>query len=275
MVGRLELLSPEREQRAEAAVRDLAGPDAARRREAFAYLRHQGRYVEPIVRRIARTTRDDRVRHVCRRLLLTELVTDLRAAVHDAAHGQRVNEDPVQIRVQLARVLREIGMADEARAESAALWREIRSRPAPSKQSQANDPGTIEIRAALYEATGDDLHAAEEYARRIEAQVGLLAGNANAEAFAGIRDGWVGRAYAHCLMRTGRADRTIAALQDRVDRYSLGCSRPTDSRARRMLLVLLLDAQGHRDRAETEWSVLRAQTLSNAVSVPKAILPKL
>ncbi len=92
MVGRLEMLSAEREQRAEAAVRDLAGPDAARRREAFGYLRDQGRYVEPIVRRIARTTHDDGVRNVCRRLLLTELVTDLRAAVHHAADGKRLND---------------------------------------------------------------------------------------------------------------------------------------------------------------------------------------
>ena len=57
MVGRLELLSPEREQRAESAVRDLASGDPARRLEAFAYLREQGRYVEPIVRRVATTTR--------------------------------------------------------------------------------------------------------------------------------------------------------------------------------------------------------------------------
>ncbi len=182
MVGRLELLSAEREQRAEAAVRDLAGRDTARRREAFGYLRDQGRYVEPIVRRIAKTTQDDGVRNLCRRLLLTELVTDLRAAVHNAADGKRLNEDPVPVRVQLARLLREIGLADEARAESTALWREIRNRPAPSKTSQADDPGTLEIRAALYEAMGEDRRAAEDYARRIEGQIRALAGNANPEA---------------------------------------------------------------------------------------------
>jgi hypothetical protein len=275
MVGRLELLSPEREQRAETAIRDLAGSDPARRREAFAYLRDQGRYVEPIVRRIAKTTQDEGVRSVCRRLLLTELVTDLRAAVHNVTDGKKMNTDPMQIRVQLARLLREIGMSDEARAEGTALWREIRNRPAPSKTSQAEDPGTLEIRAALYEAMGDDRRAAEDYARRLEGQIRLLAGNANPDALAWIRDWWVGRAYAQCLMRTGQANRTIASLQDKVDRYDVGCSQPTDDRVRRMLLVLLLDAQGHHDRAETEWSALRAQSQLNAASVPKTSLPKL
>ncbi len=275
MVGRLELLSADREYRAEAAVRDLAGTDAARRRESFAYLRDQGRYVEPIVRRIARTTRDDRVRQVCRRLLLTEMVTDLRAAVHDATDGKRLNTDPMQIRIQLARLLREIGMADEARAEATVLWREIRSRPEPSKSAQADDPGTLEIRAALYEAMGDDRRAAEEYARRLDGQVRSILVNPNPAASAWLRDWWVGRAYAQCLVRSGQADRTIDALQDKVDRGSVGCSQPTDDRVRRVLLVLLLDAQGHSDRAETEWATLRGQVELNAASASGAILPKL
>ncbi len=101
MVGRLELLTPEREQLAEAAVRDLAGSDADRRARAFGYLRDQGRYVEPIVRRIAKTSRDEGVRNACRRLLLTDLVTDLRSSVHNAADGKRLNTDPLLIRAQL------------------------------------------------------------------------------------------------------------------------------------------------------------------------------
>ena len=41
MVGRLELLTPERERLAEAAVRDLGWPDAATRRRAFDALRRR------------------------------------------------------------------------------------------------------------------------------------------------------------------------------------------------------------------------------------------
>jgi hypothetical protein len=275
MVGRLELLSPERERRAESAVRDLAGTDAVRRREAFGYLRDQGRYVEPIVRRIAKTTQDDRVRQACRRLLLTELVTDLRAAVHSPVDGKQVHGDDLWIRVQLARLLREMGMVDEARAEAAALWREARNRPAPSKSSPANDAGTLEIRAALYEATGDDRRAAEDYALRIEGQVQSLVNNPNPGALEWLRDWWVGRAYARCLLRSGQADRTIAAFHGQPVRNSLGCSQPTDDRVRRVLLVLLLDAQGHRDRAEAEWSALQDRSRLNAASQPKVLLPGL
>ena len=42
MVGRIELLTPERERLAEAAVRDLASPDAASRGAAFEFLREPG-----------------------------------------------------------------------------------------------------------------------------------------------------------------------------------------------------------------------------------------
>ena len=94
MVGRIEMLTPERERLAEAAVRSLANPDAGKREQAFAFLREQGRYVEPIIRRVQKTTTDENVRILCRRLLLTDFVTDLRAAVHNAADGKRLNVDP-------------------------------------------------------------------------------------------------------------------------------------------------------------------------------------
>ena len=55
------------------------------------------------------------MRTLCRRLLLTELVTELRAAVHNAADGKRLTIDPVLLRAQLARLLREIGLSAEAR----------------------------------------------------------------------------------------------------------------------------------------------------------------
>ena len=91
MVGRLELLSPEREQRAEAAVRDLASGDPARRLEAFAIPPRAGP-----VRRADRAPRRPRRRRtrpcrtLCRRLLLTDFVTELRAAIHNAADGKRL-----------------------------------------------------------------------------------------------------------------------------------------------------------------------------------------
>ena len=95
MVGRLELLTGEREQMAEAAIRDLTGGDSAKRQAAFEFLREQGRYVEPIVRRVMKETRDDTTRTLCRRLLRADFITGLRAAVNDASDGRRLTSDPV------------------------------------------------------------------------------------------------------------------------------------------------------------------------------------
>jgi hypothetical protein len=117
MVGRIELLTPEREQLAEAAVRSLASPEADKREQAFAFLREQGRYVEPIVGRVLKTTTDENVRLLCRRLILTDFVTELRAAIHNAADGKRLQVDPLVLRAHLARLLREMGLEAAAKAE--------------------------------------------------------------------------------------------------------------------------------------------------------------
>ncbi len=98
MVGRLELLSRERERHAEIAVRDLASPDPVRAREAFAFLREQGRYVEPMVRRVSAATCDDAVRKLCQQLLLTGFVTDIRTAIHDPVNGKRLDAVPMELR---------------------------------------------------------------------------------------------------------------------------------------------------------------------------------
>jgi hypothetical protein len=274
MVGRLELLSPEREQLAEAAVHDLAGPDPARRLEAYGYLRDQGRYVEPIVRRIAKTTQDEGIRTACRQLLLTEMVTDLRSAVHNAANGEPIKHnlmvvppDPLLIRAQLSRLLREIGRPDEARAEAGAVWRVLRDRP--------EDPNTLEILAAVHEAQGDDRRAGESYARRLEMHVKSFTPNVHPDLFPWLREWWIGRAYARCLVRTGQAESAIASLQERLERTSAEAVNDPANRLDRVRLGLLLDARGELDRAEVQWSSLMGRTGLKAAAVPAAILPKL
>ena len=87
MVGRIELLTQERERRAEAAVsawHRLTPRPASRPLQS---LREEGRYVEPIVRRTLRTSTDARVQMLCRRLLLTDFVTELRTSL--TACGER------------------------------------------------------------------------------------------------------------------------------------------------------------------------------------------
>ena len=89
MVGRLEMLSADRQRKAEAAIASLVSRDSSERARAYRFLHEQGRYVEPIVRHVAKTTKDENVKALCRRLLLTDFVTDLRAAIHNAATESR------------------------------------------------------------------------------------------------------------------------------------------------------------------------------------------
>jgi hypothetical protein len=150
MVGRLELLTAERESVAANAIRDLAGLDSGKRQQAYRFLHEQGRYVEPIVRRVMKTTKNDELRTVCRRLLLTEFVTELRAAVHNSADGKRLTVDPVLLRAHLARLLRDIGSHDEARPRSRRIrwlptkhWPTVRPR-LRSGRPRLRPPATIE-----------------------------------------------------------------------------------------------------------------------------------
>ena len=106
MVGRLEMLSADRQRRAEAAIARLGSGDSSESRRAYQFLREQGRYVEPIIRHVARTTRDEHVKAICLRLLVTDFVTDLRAIVHNASDGKPLNADPLILRAHLARLLR-------------------------------------------------------------------------------------------------------------------------------------------------------------------------
>lgn len=77
MVGRLELLTPLRERKVEKAVLDLASPDAAIRQQGLAVLREQGRYLEPVLRRTLKTSRNETVTKYCQRLLRSKYVTNL------------------------------------------------------------------------------------------------------------------------------------------------------------------------------------------------------
>jgi hypothetical protein len=142
MVGRIEMLTPEREQLAESAVRSLSDANATKREEAFAFLREQGRYVEPIIRRVQKTTTDENVRILCRRLLLTDFVTDLRAAVHNAADGKRLNADPVVLRCHLDRLLRELRLNDQANAGGKTV--EIRQKSTTVRISMPPSPQLAE-----------------------------------------------------------------------------------------------------------------------------------
>ena len=255
MVGRLELLSREREQLAEAAIEGLASPDASRRSAAFAHLRDEGRYVEPIIRRVLRTTKREEVRLLCRRLLMTEFVTALRAAVHNAADGRKVDIDPLLLRAHLARLLREVGLDRESRAEAVAVLHALEQRTGrpgkPSLTSLASSRSGP--RRSRRRALTDPPRVPMPPASRSFANT--FNGAIQPGTIQWCRDWWVGRAYGLCLVRAGKAEQTAADLEARLDRRTDEMS-PPERRLSRLLLAYVHEAQGKQTLAERSWASL-------------------
>jgi hypothetical protein len=270
MVGRLELLTAKREQLAENAVRELVDQDPAKRQQAFQFLHEQGRYVEPIIRRVANTTTNDTVRTLCRRLLLADMVTELRAAVHNAADGKRLQIDPVLLQAQLARLLREIGLHAEARTEGEAVLATLRKHPTDNDVSNVTSPLALEIRAAAIEAIGDDHTASRIYARRVDLQARSMQGKLDDFTVAWFRDWWVGKAYAHCVAQTGKTRMTIAALERSLARTTRESAGDSDAKATRVLIALLTDGSSTKAPAASSDATPTPSPKLDTASIPAA-----
>ena len=273
MVGRLELLTPERERLAEAAVLGLASPDPARRLAGFEALRAQGRYVEPIVRRVLRTSGDEKVKILCRKLLLAEFVTELRAAVRSAPDQsalpelQVLNEDKVQVRAQLASLLRSVGLDAEAKAEGTRALAELKARLAmrlaipPDTCAEKDD---LRLAARALEGLGDDRGAARKYGRLID--LAALATRkddcrkchqqqSGPADVARLRDWWAGDGYVRSLDRAGLRDPSA------VEPGAVAAKSPSSADVGvRLRLAYLAEARGDRAEAEAIWAKLEAET---------------
>jgi hypothetical protein len=259
MVGRIELMTPERERLAAAAVQALAHPDGVRRSQAFAYLREQGRYVEPIVRRVQRTTSDENVRVLCRRLLLTDFVTELRSSIHSASDGSFVNSDPRLLRAHLARVLREIGLDKEARMEGTNLLNELKRISTSVEATPANHFMMQElstIKAAALEACGIDRSAADVYAECIEGRFNTIGRFDNA-VVDWFREWWVGRSYGRSVMRAGESGLAVARLRERIAQGVLDPSG-REKRLACLLLAYIHEARGEQLLANQSWEFFLA-----------------
>jgi hypothetical protein len=251
MVGRIELLTPDRERAAETAISQLASPDSNVREQAFATLRDQGRYVEPIVRRTMESTADERVRTRCRRLLLTDFVTDLRTSLTDAADGTTLVQEPLYARAQLASVLREIGLNDEARQEGELALAALVRMPRPTMNDHTSR-NTFRALARANEGAGHDAAALKWYSEFVEFGSGFnrcsgchqLAGPRDTSFF---RDWWAGRKFAELAWRTGEAPRLIeadeAALVNTPNRL-----------LPQIRLAYLYEAHGIAERAQRLWA---------------------
>ena len=265
MVGRTELLTPEREHLAEAAVRDLASPDSSARRRAFATLLEQGRYVEPILRRVLASSGDDRVKASCRQLLSADFVTELKAALKaapDAGHAR--GDNPVNARAQLATLLREIGLVAEAKAEGEAVIEALKKRSPPAF-THAEFRGYARTYARAMEACEDVKGAGEWYDNfvRFGGQVVTRKecrschGEAGPREAAWFRTWWAGPKYAAFVGRTEGLDRAVSRL-----------SKAPASASNRLQLAYLLEASGQRPRADAIWREL--ETLAGPPLVTEA-----
>jgi hypothetical protein len=270
MVGRLELLSADRQRKAEAAIASLGSRNTSESERAYRFLFEQGRYVEPIVRRVARMTKDEQTRALCGRLLGTDFVTDLRAAIHNASDGKQINADRLVLRAQLARLLRQIGQVSDAKSEAKAVLAAIVSSPLPEGQTMETSPYAIEIRALAHEAMGEDSRAAELYARRVEQVARGLAPNFEEGQISSFRDWGIGRAYARCAVRIDGIGAVEKSLRAQIEQLSRAGTNGGADRAPRMLLAFLLDGRGDEREALVAWRSMVTRPAPAAASLPKA-----
>lgn len=259
MVGRLEVLAPEREALAEAAVRDLAAGDSDRRNQAFDYLRGQGRYVEPVVRRVLATSNDESVLSRCRNLLLSDFVTELRSAANSATDGARISEDPLFVRAKLAALLRAVGEPAAAQSEARSVLDALASVSEPALSS-AEAREYLRAKARAFEGLGDDSTAAAWYGKLMRYASQVRPGNdctnchrANEAPrdLTWYHDWWAGKRLAQSVSRAGLLDQQIQAQEAVLAR---------DQRDSGALLTLafLYEAAGDAAKAKNAWSMLGA-----------------
>jgi hypothetical protein len=250
MVGRVELLTAERERRAEYAIRGLASPDAVVRDKAFTTLHGEGRYVEPIIRRTLRTSTDERVRALCRQLLLTDFVTELQTALTDAETGAKVRTDPVYVRAQLASLLREIGLTKAAQQEGEAALARLQQMGQPRMSDHASR-NLFRALARASEGAGNDRAALKWYSAFVEfgsqvRQCGGCHATDGPREMSFFRDWYAGRKFAEYAKTTGEATQLIAA-------HEATLARRPNNLAAQLALAYLYEVRGESAKAQALW----------------------
>ena len=166
MVGRLELLTKERETLAARAIGDLSSQDGARREEAFGSCTSRAatssRWCGGCCGQLAMKKRAT----LCRRLLLTEFVTELRSHPSPGRRGPPAHRPPHASRRACPATPRDrLGRRGARMKERSCSGFSNRSRLL--RDSALPTPTSLRC-AAAFEATGDDQKAAIMYDRGIE-----------------------------------------------------------------------------------------------------------
>jgi hypothetical protein len=258
MVGRTELLTSEREQQAEQAIADLGSNDSAVRQEAFDTLEKQGRYVEPIVRRVMNATTNSQIKTLCQKLLTTEFVTELKSALkHVEGTSDRLEDNPLHARAQLALLLSEIGQAGQAKEEGKAVLELLAKTSAPA-MNDADFRSYARAHAKAMEATGDLKGSAEWYDKFVTFGAQALntrecrfchrdSGPEEAKWF---RTWWAGPKYASYIAKKEGLQQAISRLNKDQRNPAIGVK-----------LAYLLEANGDMAAANTLWNQLEKEAL--------------
>jgi tetratricopeptide (TPR) repeat protein len=195
-------------------------------------------------------------------LLLTDFVTELRAAIHNAADGRRLADDPVYMRAQLALLLREVGLTQEAKAEGESVITALRGRPMPTMDKH-DARFHLRAYARASEAIGDDRGATQWYDHFIN--FGSQVANnkdcrgchrdAGPTDLAWFRDWWAGERYADLRSRLGEMKQALSEQETAL-------REDPSNVATRLKLAYLLEKSGNRTRAAALWSDMKhlAQT---------------
>ena len=171
------------------------------------------------------------------------------------------------LRAQLARLLRQVGQDVEAKSEAALCSKRLLPTRCRRARRSRMSPAAVEIKAAALEGSGDDAKAAEAYARRVELAARAFAGEFGESQIPGMRDWWIGRAYAACALRSGRPAAVESTLRAQIALPAKVADR-SGERAARMLLAFLLEEQGKPSLAMSEWRSLITKSAPEAASNP-------
>ena len=181
-------------------------------------------------------------------------MTSLRTSLTHAANGERLPQNPVYARAQLASLLREIGLNEEARQEGERALAELKKMPKPTMSDHASR-NTFRALARAHEGAGHDAEALKWYSDFVQFGSGFrntgtcsgchtLAGPRDPSFF---RDWWAGRRFAELAWKTGEAPQLIAAGEAAL-------SRSPGSLPAQLRLAYLYEGRGDTERATRLWA---------------------
>jgi hypothetical protein len=187
---------------------------------------------------------------LCRRLLLTDFVTELRTSLTHAASGEKLPHNPIYARAQLASLLREIGLTAEAKQEGEGVLALLQTMPQPT-MSHHDSRHMFRALARAHEGAGHDTEALKWYGDfvRFGSQSKTCSGCHDAEGprtMAFYRDWWAGQKFGEYAVKTGGVATLIAAHEATL------AQNPASTSAQ-LILAYLYEARGETTRAEEMW----------------------